>query len=136
MCCRDARRSRAIISKDSAERRIRVPIRNRIFVPKTGKDTIFTFGEEGAGFCLTAKRRTDTFVFPKKDSSGVGRHRHTLLRCHAEPIEVMGGVGEMRSVIAMIADRRNYGRFQRCLMCFGKSFPSAAIHFEINSRGV
>jgi hypothetical protein len=39
--------------------------------------------------------------------SGVGRYRQMLLRCHARvPIPVrMGGVGEMRSVTAMIADR-------------------------------
>jgi hypothetical protein len=66
---------------------------------------MYSFGKEGVGFCLTAKRRTNTFVFPKKGWSGVGRRRQTLLRCHAEPTEVMGGVGEMRSVIAMIADR-------------------------------
>ena len=69
---------------------------------------MFSFGKEGAGICLTTKSRTDTSVFRRKDLSGVGRYRQMLLRCHARvPIPVrMGGVGEMRSVTAMIADRQ------------------------------
>jgi hypothetical protein len=69
---------------------------------------MFSFGKEGAGICLTTKSRTDTSVFRRKDLSGVGRHRQMLLRCHARvPIPVrMVGVGGMRSVTAMIADRQ------------------------------
>ena len=71
---------------------------------------MFSFGKEGAGICLTTKSRTDTSVFRRKNLSGVGRYRQMLLRCHARvPIPVrMGGVGEMRSGIAMIADRQFY----------------------------
>jgi hypothetical protein len=58
-------------------------------------------------------------VFGRKDLSGVGRHRQMLVRCHARvPIPVrMGGVGEMRSVTAMIADRQTilHDRLQWCL---------------------
>ena|SRR6266576_4152132 len=52
----------------------------------------------------------EPYVFRRKDLSGVGRYRQTLLRCHARvPIRVrVGGVGEMRSVTAMIADRQFY----------------------------
>jgi len=71
---------------------------------------MFSFGKEGAGICLTTKSRTDTSVFRRKDLSGVGRYRQMLLRCHARvPIPVrVGGVGGMRSVTAMIADRQFY----------------------------
>ena len=67
---------------------------------------MFSFGKEGAGICLTTQSRTDTSVFPEKNSSGVGRCRQMLLRCHAGAIPVMGGVGEVWSVTAMIADRQ------------------------------
>ena len=68
---------------------------------------MFSFGKEGAGIWLTTKSRIDTSVFGRKDLSGVGRHRQMLVRCHARvPIPVrMGGVGEMKPVTAMIADR-------------------------------
>ena len=70
---------------------------------------MFSFGKEGAGIWLTTKSRTDTSVFRRKDLIGVGRYRQMLLRCRARTIPVrMGGVGEMRSVTAMIADRQFY----------------------------
>src|SRR6516164_3152033 len=109
MSFRNARTSRAIILKSSAKRRIRLLIRDRFFVPKTWRDRMSSFGKEGAGICLTTKNRTDTSVFWRKDLSGVGRYRQMLLRCHARAIPVMmGGVGEVRSVTAMIADRQFY----------------------------
>src|SRR6266852_587530 len=108
MSLRNARTSRAFILKSSAKRSIRLLIRDRFLVPKTGRGRMFSFGKEGAGICLTTKSRTDTSVFRRKDLSGVGRYRQMLLRCHARvPVPVrMGGVGEMRSVTAMIADRQ------------------------------
>ena len=69
---------------------------------------MFSFGKEGAGIWLTTKSRTDISVFRRKDLSGVGRYRQMLLRCHAREIPAMGGVGEMRSVTAMIVDRQYY----------------------------
>src|SRR5215467_4184741 len=108
MSFRNARTSRAFILKRSTERSIRVLIRNRLFVPKTGRERMFSFGKEGAGICLTTKSRTDTSVFRRKNLSGVGQYRQMLLRCHAGAIPVMGGVGEVRSVTAMIADRQFY----------------------------
>jgi len=109
MSLRNARTSRAFILKRSAKRRIRVLIRNRFLVPKTGRERMFSFGKEGAGIWLTTKSRTDTSVFRRKDLIGVGRYRQMLLRCRAGTIPVrMDGVGEMRSVTAMIADRQFY----------------------------
>src|SRR5215470_2418762 len=110
MSFRNARTSRALILKSSAKRSIRVLIRHRFFVPKTGGERMFSFGKEGAGIWLTAKSRTDISVFRRTDFSGVGRYGQMLLRCHARAIPVMGGVGEVqsRSVTAMIADRQFY----------------------------
>src|SRR5664279_2737153 len=108
MSLRSARTSRSFISKSSAKRSIRVLIRDRFFVPKTGRERMFSFGKAGAGIWLTAKSRTDTSVFRRKDLSGVGRYRQMLLRCHARAIAVMGGVGETRSVTAMTADLQHY----------------------------
>src|SRR5215475_5887176 len=105
---RNARTSHAFILKSSAKRSTRVLIRNRFFVPKTGRERMFSFGKEGAGIWLTTKSRTDTSVFRRTDFSGVGRYRQMLLRCHARAIPVMGGVGQVRSVTAMIADRQFY----------------------------
>ena len=105
---RNARTKRAFILKSWAKRTIRVLIRNRFFVPKTGRERMFSFGKEGAGIWLTTKSRTDTSVFWRKGLSGVGRCRQVLLRCHAGAIPVMGGVGEVRSVTAMIVDRQFY----------------------------
>src|ERR1700730_18841763 len=108
MSLRNARTSPAFILKNSAKRSIRVLIRDRFFVSKTGRGRMFSFGKEGAGICLTMKSRTDTSVFRRKDLSGVGRYRQMLLRCHAKvPIPVrMGGVGEVGTVTSMIADRQ------------------------------
>ena len=107
MSFRNAQTTRAIILKSSVKRSIRVLIRDRFFVPKTGRERMFSFGKEGAGIWLTTKSRTDTSVFRERtDLSGVGRHRQMLLRCHARAILVKGGVG--RSVTAMIAERQFY----------------------------
>jgi len=128
MCCRKALTSRAFISRSSAKRSIRVLIQNRLFVPKTRLERMFSFGEEGAGICLTTSSRTDTFVFRTKDLSGVGRFRQMLLRCHARalPVPVMGGVGKLRPITAMVADLHT--RLQRCLTCFRASVSDAAHH--------
>src|SRR5262245_54544183 len=104
MCRGNVRTSRTIVSKGSAGRAIRVLIRNRFFVPKTGRERMFSFGKEGAGFYLTATSRTDTFVFRATDLSGAGRRHHMLLRCHAGTKEVTDGAGELRSVTAMMVD--------------------------------
>ena len=106
MSFRNAQTTRAFILKSSVKRSIRVLIRDRFFVPKTGRERMFSFGKEGAGIWLTTKSRTDTSVFRRTDLSGVGRHRQMLLRCHARAIPVKGGVG--RSVNAMIAERQFY----------------------------
>jgi len=103
---RNARTSRAFILKGSAKRSIRVLIRNRFFMPKTERERMFSFGKEGGGIWLTTKSRTDTSAFRSKNFSGVGRYRQMLLRCHARAIPVRGGVGELWSVTAMIADRQ------------------------------
>src|SRR5215475_6528135 len=108
---RNARTSHAFILKSSAKRSIRVLIRNRRFVPKTGRERMFSFGKEGAGIWLTTKSRTDTSVFRRQDLSGVGRYRQMLLQCHARAIPVMGGVGEVRPVSAMIQLLARYCRF-------------------------
>ena len=105
MCRGNARPSRTIDSKSSARRAIRVRIRDRLFATRTGKERISSFGRDGAGLCLTATSRTDTCVFLIKNSSGAGRYRHMLLRCHAGTIKVTGGAGEQRSVTATMADR-------------------------------
>ena len=67
-------------------------------------------GRGSVGFCGTTKNRIDSSASYTADYSGVGRRGRTLVRCHARvPIPVrMGGVGEMRSVTAMIADRQFY----------------------------
>jgi hypothetical protein len=51
-----------------------------------------------------------------------------LLRCHARalPVPVMGGVGKLRPITAMVADLHN--RLQRCLTCFRASVSDAAHH--------
>jgi hypothetical protein len=64
-------------------------------------------GRGSVGFCRTTKNRIDSPASHTADYSGVGRRGRTLARCHARvaiPVR-MGGVGEMRSVTAMIADR-------------------------------
>lgn len=106
MSLRDAWTSRAFILKGSARRSIRVHIRDRFLVPKTGRGGMFSFGGDGAGTCLATNSRTNTSVFPRKDSSGVGRYRQMLLQFHAGvPIPArMGGVGETTAVAAMMAD--------------------------------
>jgi hypothetical protein len=103
MPLRDARTSRAFSLKSSVKRSIRVLIRDRFFVPKAGRERMFTFGKEGAGIWLTTMSLTDTSVFPGKNLSGAGRCGQMLLRCHAGTIPAMGGVGEARLVTAMIA---------------------------------
>ena len=108
MSFRNAQTTRAIILKSSVKRSIRVLIRDRFFVPKTGRERMFSFGKEGAGIWLTAMSRTSTSVFRGKNLNGVGRCGQMLLQCHVGTISVMGGVGEVRSVTAMIADRQFY----------------------------
>ena len=51
--------------EELAKRSIGVLIRDRFFVPKTGRERMFSFGKEGAGIWLTTKSRTDTSVFRK-----------------------------------------------------------------------
>jgi hypothetical protein len=67
-------------------------------------------GGGSVGFCGTSMNRIDFSASHTADYSGVGRPGRTPARCHARaPIPVrMGGVGEMRSVTAMIADRQFY----------------------------
>ena len=67
-------------------------------------------GGGSVGFCGTTKNRIDFFVSYTADYSGVGRRGRTLARCHARvriPLK-MGGVGEIRSVTAMMADGKFY----------------------------
>jgi len=64
-------------------------------------------GRGSVGFCDTTKNRIDTSASYTEDCSGVGQLGRTLPQCHARvPIQVrMGGVGEVKSLTAMIADR-------------------------------
>ena len=64
-------------------------------------------GGGNVGICGTMKNRIDSSASYMADYSGDGRRGRTLPQCHARvsiPVR-MGGVGEMRSVTAMIADR-------------------------------
>jgi len=130
MSLRDAGTSRASILPNSDESRIRVLIRARFFVRKTGRARMFSFGKEGAGIWLTTKSRTDTSVFRRKDLSGVGRYRQMLRRFHAEvPIPVrLDGVGEMGSSVTMIADRATASRER------SDSFPTIDAPLPVASR--
>jgi hypothetical protein len=79
-------------------------------------------GRGSVGFCGTTKNRIDSSASYTADYSGVGRRGRTLARCHAIvaiPVR-MGGVGEMRSVTAMIADIL-HDRLEWCLTPFPRA---------------